>query len=205
MAMGTGFAPGARVLAFCAALALATAGNARAQDDQKASAADRAAVADCVKLAVAAMKRRNDSQAGSDDTARQQTIDPAAWLAELAAKKTEINRSSCIGVVSEPCQAAPENGSTMSMAECSRRELRVWDVRLNAAYKTWISKCSNEENCEARRKMERAWIAYRDALCILPRTEGGTIAIIEGSECMLGATARQAIWIEQQNANMEDR
>lgn len=164
-------------------------------------------MADCLKHAVAAMKRRNASQTGSDDTnaARRQKIDPAAWIAELAAKKTEINRTSCIGVVSDPCQAAPENGSTMSLAECYRRELRVWDERLNTAYKTWTSKCYNEENCEARRKAERAWIAYRDATCIFPRTEGGTIAIIEGSGCMLDTTARQAIWIEQQNAEMEDR
>jgi uncharacterized protein YecT (DUF1311 family) len=208
MAIGTGFVLGMRILAFCAALAMVMTGHARAQDDRNASAKDRAAVADCLKLAVAAMKRRNGSQTGSDDTnaaARRQKIDPAAWLAELAAKKTEINRSSCIGVVSDPCLAAPENGSTISMAECMRRELRVWDERLNTAYKIWISECRNEEICEARRKMERAWIAYRDAMCILPRTEGGTIAIIEGSACMQGATARQAIWIEQENAEMEDK
>lgn len=94
----------------------------------------------------------------------------------------------------------------MSMAECSRRELAVWDERLNAAYKTWIGKCDSKTVCEARRKLERAWIAYRDALCALPRIEtDGTIAIIEGSECMLGATARQAIWIEEQTAASEDR
>lgn len=43
-------------------------------------------------------------------------------------------------------------------------------------------------------------------MCALPRIEtDGTIAIIEGSECVLGATARQAIWLEEQTAASEGR
>lgn len=150
MAIGIGLAPSMRIFACCAALALALelamAGHARAQDDRQARADDRTAVAECLKLAVAAVKRRNDSQAKADDASvvQQEKIDPAAWVAALAAKHVEIDRSSCIGVVSSPCQAVPENSSTIGLAECSRRELAVWDERLNAAYKAWIGNCDSK-------------------------------------------------------------
>ncbi|MFZ1882704.1 MAG: lysozyme inhibitor LprI family protein [Rhodoplanes sp.] len=208
MTIRIGLVSSIRIFACYAALALAMVGQAWAQNERQARPDDRAAVAACLKIAIAAAKRRAESQTKSDDATavQQEKIDPAAWIAALAAKHVEIDRSSCIGVVSSPCQTVPENSSTMSMAECSRRELAVWDERLNAAYKTWIGKCDSKTVCEARRKLERAWIAYRDALCALPRIEtDGTIAIIEGSECMLGATARQAIWIEEQTAASEDR
>lgn len=126
-------------------------------------------------------------------------INPATWIAAHAAKRADIGPSTCIGVISEPCQEVDD--STMGLAECARREYAAWDERLNTAYKTWISKCDNTRICEARRKYERAWIAYQGTLCALPRIETeGTISIVEGAECVLGATARQTIWIEQQNA-----
>jgi uncharacterized protein YecT (DUF1311 family) len=90
----------------------------------------------------------------------------------------------------------------MAMADCLRRETAIWDERLNTAYKSWTGKCDSPDICDARRKLERAWLAYRDARCTLPHVEaqGGTIAIIEDADCLLDATARQAIWIEQRIA-----
>jgi uncharacterized protein YecT (DUF1311 family) len=118
---------------------------------------------------------------------------------EGAANPGKPDAASCIGVVSTPCLAVPSNVSTMAMADCLRRETAIWDERLNAAYKSWTSKCDSPDICEARRKLERAWIAYRDARCTLPHVEaqGGTIAIIEDADCLLDATAHQAIRIEQ--------
>ena len=120
-------------------------------------------------------------------------------MAAKAAHPDKPDAASCIGVVSTPCLAAPSNVSTVAMADCLRRETAIWDERLNAAYKSWTSKCDSPDICEARRKLERAWLAYRDARCTLPHVEaqGGTIAIIEDADCLLDATARQAIWIEQ--------
>jgi uncharacterized protein YecT (DUF1311 family) len=84
----------------------------------------------------------------------------------------------------------------MAMAECLRRETAIWDERLNAAYKSWTSKSDSPDICEARRKLERAWLADRDARCTLPHVEaqGGTIAIIEGSStaCLMQRRARRS-------------
>jgi uncharacterized protein YecT (DUF1311 family) len=184
--------------ALFAGMLLFATDNAVAQDssDAKVRANDRAVVAACLKIAADSAK----SGAGSQDAAPTgDKIDAKAWMAAKTAKPDKPDAMSCIGVVSTPCLAVPSNVSTMAMADCLRRETAIWDERLNAAYKTWTSKCDSPDICEARRKLGRAWLAFRDARCTLPHVEaqGGTIAIIEDADCMLDATARQAIWIEQ--------
>jgi uncharacterized protein YecT (DUF1311 family) len=168
-------------------------------NDAKARASDRAAVAACLKIAADVAK--GGPGASSADAPTGEKIDAKAWMAAAAkaANPGKPDAASCIGVVSTPCLAVPSNVSTMAMADCLRRETAIWDERLNAAYKSWTSKCDSPDICEARRKLERAWIAYRDARCTLPHVEaqGGTIAIIEDADCLLDATAHQAIRIEQ--------
>jgi uncharacterized protein YecT (DUF1311 family) len=176
---------------------------ALAQDgsnDAKVRAGDRAAVAACLKIATDAGK--SGGGAPNADAPTGDKIDAKAWMTAKANNPGKPDAASCIGVVSTPCLAVPANVSTMAMADCLRRETAIWDERLNAAYKSWTSKCDSPDICEARRKLERAWLADRDARCTLPQVEaqGGTIAILEGSDCMLDATARQAIWIEQRIA-----
>ena len=179
---------------------LLSAAGAFGQDggnDAKLRAGDRAVVAACLKIAADSTK--GGAGASSDESPTGEKIDAKAWMAAKAAHPDKPDAASCIGVVSTPCLAAPSNGSTVAMADCLRRETAIWDERLNAAYKSWTSKCDSPDICEARRKVERAWLAYRDARCTLPHVEaqGGTIAIIEDADCLLDATARQAIWIEQ--------
>jgi uncharacterized protein YecT (DUF1311 family) len=87
------------------------------------------------------------------------------------------------------------------MLDCLTREQRVWDERLNAAYKAMLHSCQGKDDkfCATRRKLERAWVAYRDALCDLPYEEhGGSAASLDFADCMLSETARQAIWLEAQ-------
>jgi uncharacterized protein YecT (DUF1311 family) len=183
---------------------LSAVGGAFAQDgsnDAKLRASDRAAVAGCMKIAADAAKAGGG--ASSADAPTGDKIDAKAWMAAKAANPGKPDATSCIGVVSTPCLAVPSNVSTMAMADCLRRETAIWDERLNAAYKSWTGKCDSPDICEARRKLERAWLAYRDARCTLPHVEaqGGTIAIIEDADCLLDATAHQAIWIEQHIAS----
>jgi uncharacterized protein YecT (DUF1311 family) len=162
---------------------------------------DRAAVASCLGLAAAAEQRRtaaaNKADAESDGAAKAGTIDPAAYLAQ-AGSRAQADPASCIGVVSEPCQQTPAGGSNLGSAECMRRELAVWNERLNAAYKKWTTGCDERAVCEARRKLGRAWLAKRDARCALPAIEAkGSMAIPMTSYCLLEETARQAIWLEE--------
>jgi uncharacterized protein YecT (DUF1311 family) len=48
--------------------------------------------------------------------------------------------------------------------------------------------------------MQRAWIAFRDAKCKMPRleNEGGSIAIPLAADCFLTETARQAIRYDEE-------
>jgi uncharacterized protein YecT (DUF1311 family) len=181
------------------AMWLSGAGDAHGQssDDAKPRAGDRAAVTACLKIVADAAKARGDVQSAASPTGTK--IDAKAWMAAKSANPDKPDATSCIGVVSTPCLDAPTNGSTVAMADCLRRETTIWDERLNAAYKSWTSKCDSSDICEARRKLERVWLAYRDARCTLPYPEaqGGTIAVIEQADCLLDATARQAIWIDQ--------
>lgn len=169
-------------------------------NDAKVRASDRAVVAACLKIAADAGKGGAGAQ--SVDAPTGDKIDAKAWMTAKANNPSKPDAATCIGVVSTPCLAVPSNVSTMAMADCLRRETAIWDERLNAAYKSWTSKCDSPDICEARRKLERAWLAYRDARCTLPHVEaqGGTIAIIEDADCLLDATAHQAIWIEQRIA-----
>jgi uncharacterized protein YecT (DUF1311 family) len=148
----------------------------KANDTDDARAEDRAAVTACLAIAARAPKNEVASPTGDN-------VDPTAWMAH-AAKNLTLAASSCAGVVSTPCLQDPDrSGTTGDMAECVTREYRVWDERLNAAYKEWVKGCSerpgrkDDKSCAARRKLERAWIAYRDALCDLPYAEhGGSFA-----------------------------
>jgi uncharacterized protein YecT (DUF1311 family) len=182
-----------------AALALFALGqvSAKAADDDAGRPEDRAAVAACLKIGAAAPRDDVASPTGGK-------TDPAAWMAYFT-RTPKPGPSSCVGVVSTPClQRDPggASGTTVDILDCLTREQRVWDERLNAAYKEWIQACQaskDDKICAARRKIERAWIAYRDALCGQPYEEhGGTFASVDFADCMLSETARQAIWVEAQ-------
>ena len=185
--------------AFVGGLIAATALTAAAVAADEVRAEDRAAVASCLDLVAQASKRRaealNKSQSEDDGEPTAEKIDPAEWLRH-AGERAAIDETSCIGVVSTPCQETYEGRSTAGSAECIRRELAVWDERLNASYKRWIDTCDETKVCAARRKFARAWLAARDARCALPWLEmQGTMANPLTSACMLGLTARHAIWL----------
>jgi uncharacterized protein YecT (DUF1311 family) len=163
-------------------------------------AEDRAAVASCLDLVAQASKRYfeavNKAQAEDDGEPKAEKINPAEWLRH-AGERAAIDETSCIGIVSTPCQETYEGRSNVGSADCLRRELAVWDERLNKSYKRWIDVCGETNECAARRKFARAWLAARDARCALPWIEmQGSMANPLTSSCMLDATARQAIWLD---------
>ena len=162
-------------------------------------AEDRAAVASCLDLVAQASKRYfeavNKAEAEDDGTPKTEKIDPAEWLRH-AGERAAVDETSCIGVVSTPCQQTYQGRTEAGSAACMRRELAVWDERLNKSYKQWIDACGETNVCAARRKFARAWLAARDARCALPWIEmQGTMANPLTSACMLDLTARHAIWL----------
>jgi uncharacterized protein YecT (DUF1311 family) len=173
--------------------------DASAAETANARAEDRAAVAACLDLVAQADKRHaealNKAQAEETGEPKAEKIDPAEWLAH-AGERAAIDAASCIGVVSTPCQETFEGRSNAGSADCLRRELAVWDERLNRSYEQWIRACDAAKVCAARRKLARTWLADRDARCALPWIEmQGTMATPMTSACLLDATARQAIWL----------
>jgi uncharacterized protein YecT (DUF1311 family) len=163
-------------------------------------AEDRAAVASCLDLVAQAAKRHaeavNKAQDRDDEESKPEKIDPAEWLRH-AGERAVIDETSCIGVVSTPCQETYEGRSNLGSANCIRRELAVWDERLNNRYRRWIDACGETKICTARLRFARAWLAAREARCALPWIEmQGSMATPLTSACMLDATARHAIWLD---------
>ncbi len=154
--------------------------------DDKPTAVDRAAVADCVALAGKNRESLSDEAASPGAAAR---------LAR-AVKEAPTQAASCIGVVAEPCQNEPGGESNLGMAQCYDRETAVWDERLNQNYKKRLDEADPVYR-DALRKMQRAWLAYRDAKCAsISAGEIGSISVPETAVCQLEETARQAIFLE---------
>ena len=159
----------------------------RAGDD-KPTATDRAAVADCLALAAKNQESLPTAEEGAQAGAAAKLEREVTQAPGLAA--------SCIGVIAEPCQNQPDGQSNLGMAQCYDREAAVWDERLNQNYKKRLDGAEPAYR-DALKKMQRAWLAYRDAKCgSISIGETGSISVPETAICMLEETARQAIFLE---------
>lgn len=88
-------------------------------------------------------------------------------------------------------------GVTVEMQDCMGEELAAQDAKLNAAYKALSSGL-----VPARRQqltaVQRLWIQYRDANCRFHADpDGGTLAGLSASECVLRETAERAAELER--------
>jgi len=126
--------------------------------------------------------------AGPPADADVQTIDQC--LIEQKAKNADAG--TCIGKVSDLCMANPGGDTTYGMMDCSKREIAVWDFKLNAAYAALLKDAS--PNLESTlREAQRAWITDKEKTCLIPYAvfEGGTIAGPMGGSCVNDFTARR--------------
>lgn len=114
----------------------------------------------------------------------------------------------CIGAASELCMERTEGGfSTLGMAECVAAETGVWDRLLNETYQILRADLDEADaqaggragdqgvdRSDALRDAQRAWIAYRDAECLLrwAQFQDGTIRTTVAAACHLDFTARRA-------------
>jgi uncharacterized protein YecT (DUF1311 family) len=157
----------------------------------RATAADRAAIEACLKLV--GENAKNEAQ----KPVESETPGPAGRLA-AAAKGAATQAESCIGAVTIPCQQEPGGFSTAGMIECNTREWAVWDQRLNRSYNQTL-KDADRKLAAAVRQTQRAWLQWREKRCKLPEieNEGGSIIGPLYTDCMLDATARQALWLGQ--------
>jgi uncharacterized protein YecT (DUF1311 family) len=91
---------------------------------------------------------------------------------------------------------------------CYERELEVWDARLNASYRERMAPqtgpatnaATDEIEAKQLRKIQAAWIPWRDATCEVLHSDGipiyGSLSKVGGVYCHMVLTARQALWME---------
>ncbi|MEX2518593.1 MAG: lysozyme inhibitor LprI family protein [Paracoccaceae bacterium] len=99
----------------------------------------------------------------------------------------------CLGIHAQPCMEEETNASTQGMVGCIQAEAGAWDAILNREYKNLLPRL-DEEQTDAIRRAQRAWIAFRDADCAFPHVLiRGTLAQPWGADCYMQHTARRAM------------
>lgn len=83
---------------------------------------------------------------------------------------------------------ACSGGSTVAIVDCLSAKSRAWDARLNAAYRAALQRVDRPQR-EPLRKVQRLWIQYRDANCLVYGAREGSLREIEAAECVRSLTA----------------
>lgn len=119
--------------------------------------------------------------------------------------------ASCAGTSAEFCMSAtPDGYTTVGMGFCLDQELTFWDNRLNASYQKVLARAKVTDaeldglqsaaprQEEALRRMQRAWITFRDAACEYEYTQwsGGTGGGPAYASCKMRLTAEQTARLE---------
>jgi len=113
----------------------------------------------------------------------------------------------CIGIVANPCQQAPEGGTTQGMNQCLAREADAWDAVLNRLWPKMMTRsrevdAANETEglaldtaAETLLSAQRAWIVFRDAECRHNYASWGlgSFRTVAHSACRLDLTARRVV------------
>lgn len=88
-------------------------------------------------------------------------------------------------------------GITVNMHDCIGTELSIQDTRLNNAYRRLRKALSTERNQQLL-NAQRLWIQYRETNCsFYADPDGGTLASLNASECMLRETAERTRELER--------
>lgn len=89
------------------------------------------------------------------------------------------------------------DGVTSGIMDCTGEEIGRQDARLNQAYKMVMARLNSEQKTSLRTS-ERNWIVARDARCAKSSNEedGGSLAAIIYSGCILRETVKRTMWIE---------
>lgn len=90
------------------------------------------------------------------------------------------------------------NGVTAAIMDCNGEEIDRQDSRLNQVYALTMASLVPVERARLR-DAERSWVVQRDADCHRKESaeEGGTLASIIYSGCILEETTKRAEWLQQ--------
>lgn len=126
---------------------------------------------------------------------------------------TEL-KMACVGTSANICINSEGGYSTVGMGYCFAREAEYWDARLNDVYRELRASEEADDaeiaemgmnvpkKAEALRNMQRAWMAYRDAVCAYEYSQwgGGTGGGPANAACLMEETARQTLTLEERLA-----
>jgi uncharacterized protein YecT (DUF1311 family) len=88
------------------------------------------------------------------------------------------------------------DGNTREIVECLMARAKVWETRMDAAYKQALEDAEPKQR-EKLVEAQKLWLQYRDANCGYYRLGPGTIAGIETGYCMQDLTEARARELEQ--------
>ncbi len=160
-------------------VALSLTANAQSKQG-KPSKADNSAIGACLKDVFEA----GEKYSKLSDKQKEKAEQPAEPI-------------SCMGVVSSACQEKAKGDANKALAMCNTRELAVWSAFMDRRVAAYL-KQAKPDGAAAMKKVQSAWAAYRDARCAYPALDNkdkGYAAALK-SACLLGMTARQALWID---------
>lgn len=130
----------------------------------------------------------------------------------LAEKGNDGEAHQCFGDAAADCMEQSAGGwSTAGMIKCLGAEVQDWDKRLNTAYGILMTRLKADDaemralgsaapsRADALKKMQRAWIPFRDSSCEYERSHwaGGTGGSPASLSCYLTLTATQAWSLER--------
>ena len=90
--------------------------------------------------------------------------------------------------------------TTVAIMTCLQTRAKVWDGRLNAAYRSLAAMLDAQQSADQLTDLktaQRLWIKYRDENCRYYGDEQGTIREIDGAECLRRMTQDRAIELQQ--------
>ncbi len=112
----------------------------------------------------------------------------------IAADQTQTAKPPQHSDAFETCQSAAS--TTQAIVECYGAETKLWDERLNTAYRALMKAYTDADKefplpdggnrVALLRTAQRAWLGFRDADCTLQRSIiGGSLSRIAGAACDL--------------------
>ena len=133
----------------------------------------------------------------------------AAWVAALVALALAGQASGRTAVEARysaayrTCLATGDaaKGVTSGMLDCNGAEIDRQDARLNRTYRAVMARLAPPARTKLRAS-ERAWIGERDRSCRRDSkvAEGGTLASVIYSGCILDRTIERTMWLERYRA-----
>lgn len=91
-----------------------------------------------------------------------------------------------------PCGDQP---NTVAIVECVEAKTKVWDDRLNRAYKN-LPQRLDAGQLGPLKEAQRLWLKYRDANCAFYGSQEGTIRQVQAAECRRSMTKDRALELE---------